>query len=65
MNMKKPVKKPPSDIELRRWCIDQALRWPNNHPNPNQQLGAYMNYAEVDVLGRAKRILDWVTQTTG
>jgi hypothetical protein len=67
--MKKPIKrvlsrKPPDDRELRRWCIEQAARWP---VFPGGGGGVYSGgsmYREVeaDLLGRAEKILQWVTK---
>lgn len=52
-----------NDAEMRRWCIEQALRWPmsvGSYPAHVQSVGGYVPTVEADVIGRAKRILDWV-----
>lgn len=57
-------------IELRRWCIDQAMRWPSYEERVGypqvagsvyQQLGGAVTRKDADVIGRAKIILAWVT----
>lgn len=58
------IKKPAGvtdSIELRRWCIENAIRWPVE--GLYNQAGAYgvLPRSDVDVIGRAKRLLDWVT----
>lgn len=50
------------EADLRRWCIEQAMRWPLEGGYGNQ-MGAYggnLPRVEADILGRAKRIYDWV-----
>ncbi len=68
------AKKP--DVALNRWCIEMALGWPVNHQNPTYVPsmsgavsgmgytgGQYLQgvHADEDVIGRAKKIRDWVT----
>lgn len=43
------------DQELRRWCIEMALRWPaveSHIADPKQR--------EIDVIARANKIMNWV-----
>lgn len=72
MKKAKQVKKPTgAEIELRRWCIEQATRWPILPYYPSTaNAAAYQTYQvpvatnlEADVIGRAKRIYDWVTRS--
>lgn len=52
------------NTELRRWCIENAIRWPSDGPSyAVQQAGIYGHVprTDVDVIGRAKKLLDWVT----
>lgn len=58
-----PTRIDKSEIELRRWCIEQANNW-------KWDAGAYAGMAqyppqnrgpgEPDILSRASRILNWV-----
>lgn len=65
--MAKTVKRkamPVSDeIELRRWCIDQARSWPMYSPYQGAygQLNQPFRTEETDVIGRAEKIFKWVT----
>jgi len=58
----------PKDAELRRWCIEMAMRWPTTRigslaghfvgaahipPQPEREVDA-------DVIGRADRLLSWL-----
>lgn len=58
---------PKTDIELNRWCIEMAIRWPVHStggygggvggiPYPKGEVDA-------DVLGRASKIMAWIKQT--
>ncbi len=60
----------PDPLDLNRWCIDMAMRWPVHE----DRLGAYgaaggvytqhggqIQRTEADVIARAKKIRDWVT----
>jgi hypothetical protein len=51
-----------AETELRRWCIEEAIRWPEES-NWKAYAGTsgYPSKPETDVIGRAKRIFDWVT----
>lgn len=48
-------------VDLRRWCIEQAMRWPSTSD------GSYVSNTfnspryDADVIGRAKQLLNWVT----
>lgn len=57
--MKKPTEKPVDEMELRRWCIEQSLRWPSG--GFANQVGQVMINQE-DPISRAERILKWVRQ---
>ena len=65
---RKPVVKQDS-IELRRWCIEHAMRWPVS-PARSSQAGAYgvaghpseMTLLDQDVISRAEKLLAWVTK---
>lgn len=51
-------------IELRRWCIEQAARWPTespSYPGIASGGGMYKPSVEADLIGRAKKLLEWVT----
>jgi hypothetical protein len=50
-------------VELRRWCIEQALRWPTYTTGylSNQAFGGIgggggYSYQDADVIGRAAKI---------
>lgn len=65
MKKAKNVKAPSaSETDLRRWCIEQAIRWPVEHyPGyaAAQGLGPMpSSYREADIIGRAQRIRAWV-----
>jgi hypothetical protein len=55
------------NTDLRRWCIEQATHWPTytvGYGHVAQGIGGmagpgYSNQ-DADVIGRAKKILDWV-----
>lgn len=64
----KPKTASAKDIELNRWCIEMAMRWPvvsvYGHGN---QLGGYQQNLpradmDADVIGRAGKIMAWVKQ---
>jgi hypothetical protein len=49
------------ELELRRWCIERAIAWPEDRfgiAGAQQQL--YQQRTETDVIGRASKILAWV-----
>jgi hypothetical protein len=62
---KKPKPKPLGywdEVDLRRWCIEQAVRWPvepARYPGI-ASAGGYAPPTEHDVIGRAKKIHEWV-----
>lgn len=57
------LKRPSGDeVELRRWCIEQATRWPVTHGGG--MMSTYVHEQEVDLIGRAERLLAWVTKTS-
>lgn len=71
---KKPNLKMPSR-DLRKWCIEQAIKWPVNYYNGNAmglaagyaQTVAYTGgsgsgYIDQDVIGRAEKLLAWVSK---
>lgn len=49
-----------NETELRRWCVEMAVRWPVQGGNGGFASGAYIPTMDADVLGRAKKLLDWV-----
>lgn len=58
---KKRQSQPIAQIELRRWCIEQAIRWPVSMGSyPSNMTSAFHPQVEADVIGRAKQLLDWV-----
>lgn len=73
--MKKPMKRKPkpsaNEVELRRWCIEMATKWPQTTVHRSSPGGPYGgmggNYStsevvEADVIGRADRLLAWVNR---
>ena len=59
------VKKPDAvETELRRWCIEQSIKWPMQHHPYNAVVsqGEGFRQVEMDIIGRAKRILAWVRE---
>jgi len=57
----KPVKKLfDSEVDLRRWCIENAIRWPTeNYGAAVYSQGGGVRH-DVDVIARAEKILKWV-----
>lgn len=53
-----------ADIELRKWCIEQANSWRWDAGQHYGLAGGYppqgRSASEPDVVGRAERILKWV-----
>lgn len=49
-----------NETELRRWCIEMAVRWPVHGGSGGFASGSYITAVDADVLGRAKKLLDWV-----
>lgn len=43
-----------SELELRRWCIEQAL---------NETKAFYIGQDTSDLIGRATKILNWVKES--
>lgn len=55
----------PTYWELKRWCIEQASRWPTTVEGGAAGVysaGGNYRHVEADLLGRAQRILDWVSK---
>ena len=54
------------EIALRRWCIERAAQWPVQGPAAYGAIasagGGYAHTVELDLLGRADRILKWIKQ---
>lgn len=61
----------PAEIELRRWCVEMAMRWPcfedivyshaQNFGQLGQALGGQQKMrTDADVIGRANKIMAWV-----
>lgn len=69
---KKAVLLSPKDIELNRWCIEMAMRWPV--VRVEQSYGTALDGTQIylqnipardvdaDVIGRAGKIAAWVKQ---
>lgn len=58
-----------ASIELRQWCIEHAMRWPVMQTQTYSQAGGYLGgggstttYSDADVIGRANKLLDWLTK---
>lgn len=53
------------DVELNRWCIEQAMRWPmisiGNYGGAQSLMPR--TEQEADILNRALRIRAWVLTT--
>jgi hypothetical protein len=53
--------------DLRRWCIEQALRWPvyedRNYSGAagGMQWHGNTSRSEADIIGRAEKLLKWVS----
>jgi hypothetical protein len=52
-------------MELRRWAIDVAVRWPVHHfggggYNALQGVGGSCSEYDVDLIGRAQKLLAFV-----
>ena len=60
---KRTVKASPSDIDLNRWAIEMAMRWPI-HTSGGYSANAAGAFArsetDADVIGRADKIIAWV-----
>lgn len=62
-----------NQVELRRWCIEQAVRWPTKTVGGYAGLGGaaqgqmgQLGYTQPhqqdeDIIGRANKLLAWVT----
>ncbi len=49
------------EIDLRRWCIEQAIRWPVESGSIGYASSGISKPAvEADVIGRATKLLNWV-----
>ena len=60
---------PRDSIELRRWCIEQALCWPHEAAvaapagqTPWSMGGPSTLRGNADIIGKATAILEWVKQ---
>lgn len=62
------------EVELNRWCVEMAMRWPIVHApatygNANAgmqqmyQQGQPARDVDADVIGRANKIAEWVKQS--
>lgn len=61
---KPAARKPTDDVELRRWCIEQASHWPvlsSYGAGMSHTMANYGPERDADLIGRAKKILRWVT----
>ncbi len=55
----------PDPLETRRWCIEQAVRWPIENDSGYGLAsggGGYKPRMDVDLLGRADKILAWISK---
>ena len=50
-------------IELRKWCIEQALRWPVFYEGGGVGYPQPSAHEDADVIGRAEEIFKWVSAT--
>jgi hypothetical protein len=61
------VKLQPTSPELRRWCVEMAMRWPQTqmtrYGNGGMAYGgvAHNEIVEADIIARSEKILKWVT----
>jgi hypothetical protein len=60
---KTPMRSALDETELRRWCIEQAMRWPMRSANFGGQAMYQTPAHEEDVIGRATRLRNWVLAT--
>ncbi len=58
---------PPNNADLRRWCIEMAMRWPVYEDRDGYgangvytQGGGRIARTDANIIGRATVILDWV-----
>lgn len=65
--MKRPIKINKIELELRKWCIEQAIRWPWSAPQRyNQGMasvgGGYKDFpsSEPNTIARAQQIYKWI-----
>jgi hypothetical protein len=60
-----PARPKPSATDLKRWCIEQASRWPTNTEGGGGG-GSYggmgYRYVDADLIGRAQKIFEWVAK---
>lgn len=59
----KPFRLADGEVELRRWCIEQAIRWPEHNPPYGAAIGSVgggYRPIEADIISRANRLLNWV-----
>jgi hypothetical protein len=67
--MVKAAKKitPKTDVELNRWCVEMAMKWPvvttfgGNGAVYSAGGGLPTQQIDADVIGRALKIRNWVT----
>lgn len=47
----KPFRLADGEVELRRWCIEQAIRWPEHNPPYGAAIGRVIDPSEpiIDV----------------
>lgn len=63
------AKRPPKlkDVELRRWCVEMAMRWPVFEDRLGGAYGAAVqggmtvNRSDANIIARAEKILEWVS----
>jgi hypothetical protein len=54
-----------ANVQLNQWCIEMAVRWPvKSFPGYGgaamSHIGSPAVHQDEDVIGRAKKIRDWV-----
>ncbi|WP_315731723.1 MULTISPECIES: hypothetical protein [unclassified Bradyrhizobium] len=58
----------PKQVELNRWCIEMAMRWPvvttYGPTNGVYSAGGGLPHhqADADVIGRANKIMAWIKE---
>lgn len=55
------------ELELNRWCIEQAMRWPVHSFGGYGAVGGAGNYppmprqeTDADIIGRANKLMAWI-----
>lgn len=51
--------------DTRRWCIEQAIRWPrvaDSHSGAYGGMSVSRSEIDADIIGRAQKIFDWINK---